>query len=222
MALARVGNATNSGSGTAASITYTSVSGNYISAYVVWQSGAGTLTNGTGWTRRTLVDDGTLQSAWLQKVSTGSTSETVISWVTAGLSWSVILVEHSGQDTTPLDVENNAINASATPLTTPTVTPTSGLEEVALSGAVTGVPSSTFSADQVNASATGVTSYGTVSSTHAWDLIVASTSGTYQGRSTPSATATIEHAAIVMVKAPSGAAVPWPLLLPGPTRVRVI
>lgn len=201
MAIAHVGTSTTaSGTGTSATTSYTpQQAGNLVVASVRIASTSPVLTTQAGWTRLTLnTTNVTFALYW--RIAAGETTENPVQWVTS-VGWGMVVDEYTLVPTvSPVDVENCVNTGVLTPLTTPTVTPSSGVERLVLCGVCAG-NTVTYTSDQVNASATGVASRGSVVGVHTWDLVVPLTSGTYQGRTTPSATGTQETGAIALFAA---------------------
>lgn len=150
----------------------------------------------TGYTGLTSVGVGGTTLTHLQmfyKVATGG--EQVVSSATGAQSggWSLNALEYSGTDTVaPLDIDNAQTNASGT-VATPTVTPTASVVRLVVFTTFVKA-NATFSAEQINASATGVTERldaggANSSGQQVSDLFVASTSGTYNGTATASTNA---------------------------------
>lgn len=152
----------------------------------------------TGWTGGTEVHEsgGAARGALLSwKIADGTETGAISpSSGTAGRSH---LIEYSadtdGFAATPLDVQNNNLTASSTVHTTPTVTPTSGVKRLIVCAAMVDATSQSWSLEDVNGSTTGVVEdfeAGGSADSVFWSLVVASTSGTYNGSATVSITET--------------------------------
>jgi hypothetical protein len=186
--------------GTSASATFTSAptAGNLLVAWVISNTTT-VITNAGGWTPMTSSAGGTGGSTrsfrGFYKIAAVGESSSPAFAVGSG-AWGLVILEYQGVDgVTPLLIENSQLNASGT-VTTPTVTPTAS-KEVVISFALgtSAGTNTTFSAEQINASATGVNeradvgagAHGGKACDAAADLFVASTTGTYQGSATASA-----------------------------------
>lgn len=142
----------------------------------------------TGWTRLTEITSGFGDMAaifWKVCGASESTSQAPASGSTSR-NWCLTMAEYTGCVTvSPVDVENAQAQTTATK-TTPTVTPTASVERLVFFLLVSD-GASTWSTERVNASSTGVTELGdqtrgptnTGITVAVADLIVASTSGTY-------------------------------------------
>lgn len=190
---------------------------------VIWAANASTTTitvsSPAGWTPMTSITSGSGGTArnfrGFYKIAAAGESTSV---TLAGANvWGVGYSEYSGVDNvTPLLVENAQANASGT-VTTPNVTPTAALS-VVLSAAyyIRGI--ATLSAEQLTPSATSLTervdtaqnnAAGNGQSIGVADLLVASTSGSYQGTATASAAAVgAGGIAIFQAAAPAAVALP--------------
>jgi hypothetical protein len=207
VSIAPVQGGTNSAT-SSTSVTFTAgvapTQGDLLVAYV---GSSQTTTAATGWNKLTTATSGSTNGAIFWKVAgaSESTSQTVATCASA--TWNEVWEEYSGVVTSsPVDVENGAgVSASSTPVLTPSVTPTASVERLAFCGGKAGL-NTTWSSLLVG----GVTANdrGHISQCGSWDLVVASTSGSYQGSATPSVTSPNEHAGIALfiaaVTAPAG------------------
>lgn len=150
-----------------------------------------------GWTALTAVNNATQSCRMFYKIAAGGETSFQVD------GGALCMVEYSGITAVPLDVENAQATGSGTTHTTPTVTPTAGLDELVVFA--TGVKTTaTWSTQQVNGSSTGVAErvdFQTASHGAAQisDLEVASTTGTYAG-SAVSSGAAAGTAAIALFK----------------------
>lgn len=238
MAISRVQAHNSAASGTSASDTLTASpsEGNLLIAWV-WSFAATEIVENTGtWSQGTSVVAGSGSTAraskMFWKIAGAGESATITCTVGSG-NWRIDHIEYSNSNgwdlTNPRDVGDAQDNATVTPNFTPTVTPTQGIEALVVLGMAVRAANATFSAEQVNGSATGVVEELDGSGLALCTLIVASTSGSYQGQGTssqPNATgagcigifkgasggtpATIEPALIA-----STGSIPTPTLSPG-------
>lgn len=202
----------------AAVFTSPPASGNLLVADVSVNGAVGSPTlsmTSAGWTALTAAGNTTRAVRKFWKPAGGSESSTVTAASSATGAWTIDIAEYAtGGLTINAPTESSQMNISGTS-TTPIVTPTAGLAALVHCFVGENV-TSTYSAQKVNASATGVNveespTRATASGTM-FDLVVASTSGTYQGSATPgtasagqSAIAVFTTPAITFTDAPTGA-----------------
>lgn len=136
------------------------VQGNLLVAFVAQQNTGSTLTANTGWTALTATANGDAGRMFYKVAgaSEGTNQQPCTTSHTAR-AWVCLIVEHSGIDPTPLDVENAVGDAGSTK-TSPTVNPTSTGAVVVIGAAYSTSASTTFSNQMVNSSATGVSERG--------------------------------------------------------------
>jgi hypothetical protein len=207
MALAFVQSKSANGASASPAVTLNSapISGHLLVAAIA--SSGETITI-TGWTALTIASQSgpvavDYSIRLFYKKSDGS--ETTVTGSTENVGWTMAVAEYSGVDTTTqLDVENSQLTASGTTHTTPTVTPTSSVERLLVFATTANAGSRTWSTEQVNGSATGVNERedNTQSATtlQLSDLIITSTSGSYNAVATVSGAAAVGAAAIAMFK----------------------
>jgi hypothetical protein len=188
---------TGSGQTPAATFTSTPTAGNLLVA-VHSNNGTAAAIVITGWNQLTNAQAGSTsdlrQICMFWKISDG-TETTVTMSGASGNGWQFTIAEYSGiASTSTLLVENSQTNASGATQATPTVTPTSGSAALLIFATNNSTAGTTWSTEQVNGSATGVTERedaqnATTGGGHQLsDLVISSTSGTYQGVATSSTT----------------------------------
>lgn len=212
MAIAFVQTAKGSATAAQASATFgaTCTTGNLIIVSIS-QGNVTTIPTVTGYTALTSGAAGSgatsiyTQIFW--KISAGT--EKIITGSGGGTVNTMVVSEYSGiASVSPVDVENaNVAGVSGTTVTTPTLTPTAGLNELLIfSTAIRESVAATWSTEQVNGSATGVNERGDIQpgtgspAAQLSDLIIASTTGTYSATAVATA-GTNNTSAIAMFKA---------------------
>lgn len=194
MAIVHVQSVTGTAAATSVTATFTAAGAdNLLVAWAKSSLNPTTITVPSGWTAMTQAASGTtaagsrsLRGAY--KVAAGGETTAAFSTTASG-NWAVTVSEYSGTAAaSPLLVENAVIQAgsASTPVNTPSVTPTSGLNAV-ISVALAQKASSTMSAEAVNSATAGVTErVDTALGLATSDLLVTSTAGSYSGSGTTS------------------------------------
>lgn len=186
IAFVQATSATTTGASITGTFTTAPTNGNLIVAYVAQQS-TNTWTAQSGWTQLTKPFSGD-EGAIFYKYAGASetTAQTPCTTSTGTRRWVIHLAEYSGVDSAIAPTENAATDVNATK-TSPTITPTSGKGALLIGGAFSTGQATTFSAEAVGGSSTGVTERGDLSggssangtSAALWDMLISTTSGTY-------------------------------------------